>query len=32
VYNALGHRMRDLPITRDKILAAVASAQKGGLA
>jgi xanthine dehydrogenase molybdenum-binding subunit len=24
VYNAIGHRMRDLPITRDKILEAVA--------
>ena len=24
IYNALGHRMRDLPITRDKILGAVA--------
>jgi xanthine dehydrogenase YagR molybdenum-binding subunit len=31
VFNALGHRMKDLPITRDKIMNAITAA-KGGLA
>jgi xanthine dehydrogenase YagR molybdenum-binding subunit len=33
IFNAIGHRMRDLPITRDKILAATTGrAQTGGAA
>jgi CO/xanthine dehydrogenase Mo-binding subunit len=29
IFNAIGHRMKDLPITRDKIIAAVSSAPSG---
>ena len=33
IFNAIGHRMKDLPITRDKILAAVnGQAPRGGVA
>ena len=33
VFNAIGHRMKDLPITRDKILAAVnGQTPRGGVA
>jgi CO/xanthine dehydrogenase Mo-binding subunit len=32
IFNATGQRMKDLPITRDKVLAAIAAAGSGARA